>query len=34
MFQVLVSPGKVGIDDFVLQLMNGDGSPCRQRKRR
>jgi copper transport protein len=27
MFQVLVSPGKVGNDDFVLQLMNGDGSP-------
>ncbi len=26
MFQVLVSPGKVGIDNFVLQLMNGDGS--------
>ena len=27
MFQVLVSPGRVGIDDFVLQLMNGDASP-------
>ena len=27
MFQVLVSPGKVGIDNFVLQLMNGEGSP-------
>ena len=27
MFQVLVSPGKVGIDDFVLQLMTGEGSP-------
>ena len=27
MFQVLVSPGKVGRDDFVLQLMNGDASP-------
>ena len=26
MFQVLVSPGKVGVDHFVLQLMNGDGS--------
>jgi copper transport protein len=26
MFQVLVSPGRVGSDDFVLQLMNGDGS--------
>ena len=27
MFQVLISPGKVGQDDFVLQLMNGDGRP-------
>jgi copper transport protein len=27
MFQVLVSPGRVGSDDFVLQLMNGDGTP-------
>jgi copper transport protein len=27
MFQVLVSPGKVGADSFVLQLMNGDASP-------
>ena len=27
MFQVLVSPGKVGSDNFVLQLMNGDASP-------
>jgi copper transport protein len=27
MFQVLVSPGTVGSDDFVLQLMTGDGSP-------
>jgi copper transport protein len=27
MFQVLVSPGKVGSDSFVLQLMNGDASP-------
>jgi copper transport protein len=26
MFQVLISPGKVGADDFVLQLMTGDGS--------
>jgi copper transport protein len=25
-FQVLVSPGRVGMDDFVLQLMNGDGT--------
>ncbi|SDS12648.1 copper resistance CopC/CopD family protein [Bradyrhizobium canariense] len=27
MFQVLVSPGKVGTDSFVLQLMQGDASP-------
>jgi copper transport protein len=27
MFQVLISPGRVGADDFVLQLMNGDASP-------
>jgi copper transport protein len=27
MFQVLVSPGRVGTDDFVLQLMNNDASP-------
>jgi copper transport protein len=27
MFQVLVSPGTVGVDSFVLQLMNGDASP-------
>jgi copper transport protein len=27
MFQVLVSPGRVGTDDFVLQLMNGDAAP-------
>ena len=26
MFQVLISPGKVGADDFVLQLMQGDAS--------
>jgi copper transport protein len=26
MFQVLVSPGKAGVDDFVLQLMTGEGS--------
>jgi hypothetical protein len=26
MFQVLVSPGKVGTDSFVLQLMSGEGS--------
>ena len=27
MFQVLVSPGTVGTNSFVLQLMNGDASP-------
>jgi copper transport protein len=27
MFQVLVSPGTVGTDSFVLQLMSGDGNP-------
>ena len=27
MFQVLISPGKVGKDSFVLQLMDGDASP-------
>ncbi len=27
MFKVLVSPGKVGSDNFVLQLMSGDASP-------
>jgi copper transport protein len=26
MFQVLMSPGRVGADSFVLQLMDGDGS--------
>lgn len=26
MFQVLISPGKVGSNDFVLQLMTGDGA--------
>jgi len=26
MFQVLVSPGKVGANDFVLQLMTGDAA--------
>jgi copper transport protein len=26
MFQVLIAPGKVGTDNFVLQLMNGDAS--------
>jgi copper transport protein len=27
MFQVLVSPGRAGLDDFVLQLMTGDATP-------
>jgi copper transport protein len=27
MFQVLVSPGRAGIDDFVLQLMTGEATP-------
>lgn len=27
MFQVLVSPAKVGSNSFVVQLMNGDASP-------
>jgi copper transport protein len=27
MFQVLISPGTAGADSFVIQLMNGDGSP-------
>ena len=26
MFQVLISPGTVGADDFVLQLMSGEGN--------
>jgi copper transport protein len=26
MFQVLISPGRVGTDSFVLQLMSGDGN--------
>ena len=26
MFQVLISPGAVGSDNFVLQLMSGDGN--------
>jgi copper transport protein len=29
MFQVLMSPGTVGSDDFVLQLMSGDGNLLR-----
>jgi copper transport protein len=32
MFQVLISPGKVGSDDFVLQLMAGDASPLLARE--
>jgi copper transport protein len=32
MFQVLISPGKVGTDHFVLQLMNGDASPFEARE--
>lgn len=32
MFQVLISPGKVGIDHFVLQLMNGEGSPLQAKE--
>jgi copper transport protein len=32
MFQVLISPGKVGVDHFVLQLMNGDASPLTARE--
>jgi copper transport protein len=34
MFQVLISPGTVGTDSFVLQLMNGEGSPLRARETR
>ncbi|MGH6765480.1 MAG: hypothetical protein ACREC2_07645 [Bradyrhizobium sp.] len=26
MFQVLIAPGTVGTDSFVLQLMSGDGT--------
>jgi copper transport protein len=32
MFQVLISPGRVGTDSFVLQLMNGDGSPLKPKE--
>jgi copper transport protein len=32
MFQVLVSPGRVGSNDFVLQLMNGDGTFLKARE--
>ena len=34
MFQVLVSPARVGLDDFVLQLMREDGSPLSAREAR
>ena len=34
MFQVLISPGKVGTDSFVLQLMNGEGSPLQAKEAR
>jgi copper transport protein len=27
MFQVLIAPGTVGVDSFVLQLMTGEGTP-------
>ncbi|QPF94812.1 copper resistance CopC/CopD family protein [Bradyrhizobium commune] len=32
MFQVLVSPGKSGIDDFVLQLMTGEATPLKAKE--
>jgi copper transport protein len=32
MFQVLVSPGRVGADSFVLQLMDGEGSPLQAKE--
>jgi copper transport protein len=32
MFQVLVSPGKVGSDNFMLQLMNGDATPLQAKE--
>lgn len=32
MFQVLVSPGKAGVDDFVLQLMIGEGALLKARE--
>jgi copper transport protein len=32
MFQVLVFPGKVGRDDFVLQLMTGEATPLRAKE--
>ena len=32
MFQVLVSPGKPGVDDFVLQLMTGEATPLKAKE--
>jgi copper transport protein len=32
MFQVVVWPGRVGSDDFVLRLMAGDGSLLRAKE--
>ncbi|MGY8664874.1 CopD family protein [Bradyrhizobium sp. UFLA05-109] len=32
MFQVLVSPGKTGTDDFVLQLMTGEATPLQAKE--
>jgi len=32
MFQVLVSPGSVGTNNFVLQLMSGDGNLLRMKE--
>ncbi|WP_298872124.1 CopD family protein [uncultured Bradyrhizobium sp.] len=32
MFQVLVSPGKAGVDDFVLQLMTGQATPLKAKE--
>jgi copper transport protein len=32
MFQVLVSPGKAGTDDFVLQLMTGEARPLKAKE--
>jgi copper transport protein len=32
MFQVLISPGRVGTDSFVLQLMTTDGSPLKPKE--
>ena len=32
MFQVMISPGSIGTDSFVLQLMTGDGTPLAARE--